>query len=397
MDLTANYAGLKLKNPVIVASATPTISLDTLKRSVDSGAGALVTKSVVFSKPWIEGWPHKPGERCGCNHRPRFTLVNKDIEFDRGLHARGALYSLACLAEPYPTPEEWAPVMEKIKAYTDIPIIVSICAAEKDYDEWQRLAKLVQDMGADAIETSMHHMPYNNYTDPEIVRAVKDVVKVPVVPKPMVPWEDPVAIGKALVEKGADGITAIGNQPLRAVEVDIDREDFFFAPTILAWRGPWFRPVGLNWILQLARTVNVPLSGVTGVASYKDVVKYILCGADTVQVCTAIYVEGYEVIAKMVDGLAEWMKDHGYQSINDFKGKLVKKWRPITEIESNPPVKAAVNEDCTGCGFCVKTCFFSAIRLGDNRAIIDQNACDGCGLCVAVCPFDAVIMKRVEA
>lgn len=395
MDLSANYAGITLKNPVIVASATPTISLDNLKKSVDSGAGALVTKSVIFSKPWAPGVPHTPGERCAPNPRPRFAIINQDIEFDRSLYARGGYYSLLGLLEPYPTPEEWAPVMEKIKAYTDIPIIVSICAAEKDYDEWQRLAKLVEDMGADAIETSMHHMPYNNYTDPEIVKAVKSVVKVPVIPKPMVPWEDPVTIGKALEEKGADGITAIGNQPLRGLEVDVETEDFFLAPTFYGVRGPWFRPVGLNWILQLARTVKIPLSGVTGVASWKDVVKYILCGADTVQVCTAMYIEGYEIIQKLIDGLEQWMKDHGYGSIQDFKGKLVRKWVPPTQIPSNPPKKAVVNKMCTGCGFCVRTCFFDAIRIQDNSAVIDQDKCDGCGLCVTICPFDGVKMQSI--
>ncbi|MCL4554807.1 MAG: hypothetical protein M1565_06710, partial [Actinobacteria bacterium] len=150
MDLSANYAGIRLKNPVIVASATPTISLDTLKKSIDSGAGALVTKSVIFSKPHVHGYPHRPGDRCGSNPRPRFAVLNRDIGFDRSLYARDGYYSLMGLMEPYPTPEEWAPVMEKIKAYADIPIIVSICAAEKDYEEWRRLARLVENMGADA-------------------------------------------------------------------------------------------------------------------------------------------------------------------------------------------------------------------------------------------------------
>lgn len=396
MILEANYGGIKLKNPLIVASATPTMTLEGLKKSVDVGAGALVAKSIIFSKAYAPGVKHTPGERCGSNTSPRFAIVNKDIEFDRRQHARGSYYSLFGLMEPYPTPEEWAPVMEKIKKYTDIPIILSVCAADKDYEEWRKIAKEVENIGADAIEVSMHHMPYVNYTNPEIIKVLKETVKVPVIAKPMVPHEDPLTIGPALEASGVDGITAIGNQPLRGFEVNVETEDFYLHPTSYGVRGPWLRPIGLNWILQLARCTNVPLSGVTGISSWKDVIKYILCGASTVQVCTALYVDGYQVITEMINGLENWMNEHGYSNIEEFRGKLVKKWRPPTELDPVAQHKAEITSNCTGCGLCTKVCFFHALSNQDNVAVVDETKCDGCGLCSTICPFKAINMKKVE-
>jgi len=116
MNLDANFGGVKLKNPLIVASTTPTINLDGLKKSIDAGAGALVAKSIIFSKAWAPGASHTSGQRCGPNPSPRFIIINKDIEFDYSLYARGGYYSLVGLLEPYPTPEEWAPVMEKLRS-----------------------------------------------------------------------------------------------------------------------------------------------------------------------------------------------------------------------------------------------------------------------------------------
>jgi len=167
-------------------------------------------------------------------------------------------------------------------------------------------------------------MPCVNYTDPQIIKAIKEVVKIPVVP-----YEDPLVIGPSLKKNGAEGITAIGNQPLRGFEVNVETEDFLLAPTSYSFCGSWFRPSGLHWIMQLALSTNVPLSGVTGMTNWRDVVKYILCGASSVQVCTALYVDGYQAITKMIRGLEQWMQDHGYASIEEFRGKLVNKYKEI--------------------------------------------------------------------
>ena len=390
-----NYCGIEMKNPVIAASATPTIGPRNLRLLSKIGAGAAVTKSIVFPKTPEEGEEPK---KWGINPRPRFMLLNAGLEYDPGITERGGYFTLFRWGELYPTPDEYAEGIRELKKEIDMPIIASICGAPQAYDQWKQLAEIVQDAGADAIELNMHCLPTAKYnqTDPEIVRAVKSVTKIPVIAKLMAAWEIPEEIGPKVVEAGADAITAIGTFGHQVLEVDAEKEELFFQPALGGMGGTWFRPVGLAWIARLARVVDVPLSGVTGIASWQDAVKYILLGATTIQICGALYAKGYGLINEVDKGIKGFMERHGYESIEDFRGKLLNDLRPSTDLPYNPPVKAEVESDtCTGCEACVDTCFYSAITMQDEKAVVDQDACDGCGTCTWMCPVDAPKMVEV--
>jgi len=395
--LEVEYAGLKLRNPIIVASATPTINYDNWKRCEAAGAGAFVPKSVIFSKKLAEGQKFTPGQRTGFNPRPRFKIVNKDdTSFDPNLAKRGAFFYLLSSGERYPLPEEFAREIERGKKEISIPIIASICGAEKQYEEWAKLAKIVESAGADAIELNMHHMPVNNYTDPEVLRTVKQAVKIPVIGKTMAPWENPVEQCKKLEAAGADAISTMGHIRFRGLDIDPEEEKIPLSPIFLGVSGPIYAPLALAIVAQTAMVAKVPISGVSGVMSWRGVVKNILAGATTVQVCTTLYQDGYGAIGKMLQGLEDFMKRKGYKSIHDFRGKILKTMVPPTAVPDEPPIKAAVDEEtCIGCGNCSEVCFYSAIGMKDDLASIDQMKCDGCGLCVSICPVKAIAMKDV--
>jgi len=396
--LEAEYAGLKLRNPMIVASATPTINYDNWKRCEDAGAAALVPKSVIFSKKLMEGQDYKPGQNTGFSPRPRFMLINKDDgTFDRNLARRGAFFYLIAAGERYPLPEEFARLLEKAKKEISIPIIASICGGEKQYEEWAELARIMESAGADGIELNMHHMPVNNYTDPEVLRAVKQSVKIPVIGKTMAPWENCEEVSKQLEAAGADAIATLGHIRLRGLEVDPEEERVVLQPVMQGISGSVFGPIGLGLVARTARTVKIPVSGVTGVMSWRGVVKNILAGATTVQVCTVLYQDGYGAIGKMVEGLEGFMKRKGYKSPNDFRGKILNQLVSPIAIPDEPPIKASVDEDvCTGCGDCEDICFYSAISMKNDLAAIDTVKCDGCGLCVSICPAKAISMEEVS-
>jgi len=396
--LNVDYVGLKLKNPVIVASGTPTINYEDWKRCEDAGAGALVPKSVVFSKKLMEGQRFTPGQRTGFHPRPRFKMINKDdASFDSKLAKKGALFYMLIAGEHYPLPEEFARLLERAKKEISIPIIASICGGEKQYEEWAELAKIMESAGADAIELNMHHMPVKNYTDSEVLRVVKESVKVPVIGKTMAPWEDCEDISKKLEAAGADAIATLGHIRLRALDIDAEEEKIVLQPTIQGLSGSVFGPNGLALVARTAKTVKIPISGVTGVMSWRGVVKNILAGATTVQVCTVLYQDGYEAIGKMLEGLENFMKQKGYKSILDFRGKILKDLISPISMPDEPSIKASVDEDvCNGCGDCHKVCFYSAIDMKDEVANIDMRKCDGCGLCVSICPVQAISMRDLS-
>jgi dihydroorotate dehydrogenase (fumarate) len=390
-----NYCGIEMKNPIIAASATPTIGPRNLRLLSEIGAGAAVIKSVVFPKTPEEGGEPR---KWGKNPRPRFMLLNKGLEYDPAITEDGGFFTLFRYGELYPTPEEYAKEIRQLKKEIDMPIIASICGAPHDYEQWKKLAEIMQDAGSDAIELNMHCLPKIKYnqTDPEIVRAVKSVAKIPVIAKLMADWEDPSEVGPKVVEAGADAITAMGTFGRPILEVDAEKEEIFFQPTFGGMGGTWYRPVGLAWIARLAKAVDVPLSGVTGIASWQDAVKYILLGATTVQICGALYAKGYGLINEVDKGIKGFMERHGYESIEDFRGKLLNDLRAPTDLPYNPPIKAEVDADlCTGCEECVDSCFFSAITMQDEKAVVDQDTCDGCGTCTWICPADAPRMVEV--
>lgn len=378
------YAGLKLKNPVIISSATPAISVETIRKGAQAGAAAVVTKSVIF--------PEKDGRPAGGHPRPRFELYNCQKGYDPSITEKGGLFSLFRLGEPYPTPDKMEHMLDEIKKdkSVDIPVIVSICGDPYDYETWRQLARRMENAGADALEINMHAYPEIKYTDPLFVKVVKDEVKIPVICKLMSIHEDPATMGRKAEQAGADAIAALGTFGLRGVEIDVDTERPWMDKAH-GMGGSWLRPVGLAFIETLARTVKTPLSGVTGIQTWRDAVKYILLGATTVQVCAAIYARGYKVITEIVDGLEKYMADHGYESIEDFRGRALNNFQPL---EYEPPVRACVDPaKCVGCGQCAEVCFFDAIQMENRKAVI-TNRCDGCGLCTFRCPCGAAHLIR---
>lgn len=386
--LSVNYCGLELKNPVIVASATPTINVQAMRRAAASGAGALVTKSVMY--------PDADGRPNGANPRPKFQLFNTPTGYDPALTEKGGMFSFFRIEEPYPTPDMMEEMLKELKGPNgiDIPIIVSICGFTGDYDSWRTLARRMEDAGADALELNGHMWnPYSKYTDPMVAAVVRDEVKIPVIFKMMGVTEDPTEVAPKLEAAGVDGIAGLGTFGLDGIEIDTDAEKPWFSETT-GLGGPWLRPVSLASVSRIAKaTRNVDISGVTGIQCAEDAIKYILMGAKTVQVCGAIYARGYKVMQEIADGIEKWMEVHGYQSIEEFCGKAL----PYLTMESpeDPPVRAYVTEACKGCKMCLESCMFGALQFQDGKAFVDEK-CDGCGVCWSMCKYRAIEMRNYE-
>ena len=115
------------------------------------------------------------------------------------------------------------------------------------------------------------------------------------------------------------------------------------------------------------------------------------------QICGAIYAKGYKVLKEVSDGIDTWMADHGYKSIDEFRGKALQHLNDPAFTEYDPPVRAVVHNDtCIGCGVCKDSCMYSALSIENRKAIIDPQKCDGCGVCWSMCPQRAITMDRYE-
>ncbi len=302
------YCGLKLSSPIIVGSSGLGETVERMEKAEIAGAGAVVMKSL-FEEVVSRRSP-----------TPRFKVIEHDLK-DRGAFT---FFSYEQASEW--GPERYAREVSRAKKSLKIKIIPSInCLIEKS---WRRYARMMEDAGADAIELNLS-CPHGSITfrggevEETIVRAAaasREAVKIPVIGKISPMLTAPDALARELERIGLDGVVIFNR--MTALEIDVGRERPALHGGYAGHGGPWAIQYSLRWISQIRPQLKIDIAGSGGVTGADDLVKYILAGADAVQVCTAIYLRGYSVITGMNAGLAAWMAGKKYKSLDDFRGKV---------------------------------------------------------------------------
>ena len=388
-DLTVEFAGLNLMNPFMLASAPPAANAEMIKRAFEAGWAGAVTKTLALD-PAIDVQPRLARLAVG---NKTIGLENIELISQRKL-------------------EVWVKEIEEIKRdYPDHVLFASLMGAVVR-DEWDSLIKQVQEAGVDGLELNFgcpHGMPEKGMgsvqgQDPtiagEITRWAKEVATVPVMVKLTPNVTDIAQIGKACQHAGADAISAI-NTVSALIGVDLDRVEPLPSvggtSSFGGLSGPAVKPIGLRCIAQLAKATTLPLSGIGGIAKWQDAAEYILVGASTVQVCTAVMFRGYKIVEKMKKGLSAYMDEKGFQSVAKMSGHILPKITAHEELDFAHKVVAAIDQDlCTKCGLCYTACMdggWQAIEM-DSRQVYPRfviERCDGCSLCTHVCPVDGCI------
>jgi dihydropyrimidine dehydrogenase (NAD+) subunit PreA len=168
--------------------------------------------------------------------------------------------------------------------------------------------------------------------------------------------------------------------------------------------GPAVKPIALNMVSAVARhpRIGIPISGIGGVASWSDAAEFLLLGASSIQVCTAIMHYGFRIVEDMVDGLANWMDERGFRTLAEVRGKSLPRVTEWGELNLNFKVIAEIHrEKCIGCHLCYVACEDGAhqsIRMvkGGKVPEIIEEKCVGCNLCMLVCPIPGCItMKEI--
>ena len=166
--------------------------------------------------------------------------------------------------------------------------------------------------------------------------------------------------------------------------------------------GAGIRPLALRMVLDIALTVDLPIVGVGGVGSARDVVEYLMAGATLVGVCTAGHMNGAARYAKIISELGSLLGRLGYADAASVRGLALARIRERREggrTAVTSPVPAVVEEGrCTACGRCPEVCAYDAVHLpAGGKARVQAERCIGCGLCVSVCPVDCIRQAYYEA
>lgn len=391
VDLSVNISDLIFRNPIIIASGPNTASAERILKCFEFGAAGAVTKTITYDV------------MMRVQPKPRMYIMKSSNALENRFYS---FYSVDLMSEY--EPERWVEEIKRVKKSAlgkESILIASI--AGRTFEEWENLARLVEDAGADMIETNLScpHIEKDSLMGrtaalnpklvSEIIKVVKKTASIPVVGKITPHGANPIELAKIMVDSGADAIVSTAR--FRGLILDIDSMKPILWGGFGGYGGPWQLPISLGWTANIAmENLGKPIMGSGGISGWEDIVRFILVGATAVQVCTAIIVGGYNIIRGMIKGLSEWMETKGFQGIEDFRGLSLKNIIPIERLERRKIYRVIVDyEKCVGCGICVRTCPYDAITLSDNNKAHVGIECDNCGLCVSICPFKALSLVRI--
>jgi dihydropyrimidine dehydrogenase (NAD+) subunit PreA len=390
-DLTTNCAGIVSPNPFWLASAPPANSGDQVMRAFDHGWGGAVWKTL--------GQP----------------IQNVSSRFG-GLHYRGTKavgFNNIELITDRPLDVNFREITEVKKRYPNHAVIVSLMVETRE--EWKDMVKRSIDTGADGLELNFgcpHGMCERGMgsavgqeprVNEEITSWVVDYSTIPVLSKLTPNVGEIVPHGLASQRGGAHGVSLI-NTIKSIIGVDID--NFVPIPSVGkqssngGYCGAAVKPIALHMVAGLARCpdFNIPISGIGGVANWRDAVEFLLMGATSVQVCTEVMLRGYRVVEDMIDGLENYMSDKGFNTIDEMVGKAVPSFTEWGELDLNYETIAKIDhETCIGCNLCMVACHDGAHQCihpnsdGSRVPVIDESECVGCNLCEIVCPVPGCI------
>ena len=320
-NLKTTYMGLNLRNPLIAGSCGLTNSVSNVKELAKKGVGAVVVKSLFEEQIHIEAEKVIKTDAEGVSvfkHAPDTLLSKRIYDYDE---AYSYIYDFA----KRNTLGKYLQFLEEAKKSVDIPIIASInCVSNQD---WHAFAKRIEETGVDGLELNVYILPSDwrrNGEDNEkiyydIIKEVRNYINLPVAVKIGFYFSSLAQSVKKLSECGIKGLVLF-NRPYNT-DIDIDKIALSHGPV---YSTPEEYTHTLRWISILSGHTTCDLSASTGVHDHKAFIKQLLAGARTVQIASALYKEGFDVIPDILKGTSHWMKKHNFDSIEAFRGKLSK-------------------------------------------------------------------------
>ena len=405
VDLSVNFAGVELKNPLVVASSDNVRDIRQIKKAEEHGASAIILKAI---------------------------LPPNSIELQSVLRVFADANGQTVYGAAGASRLSYGQGVELVKAAkkeTGIRIGVNIPFLWfEDHELIADAAKRVADAGADFIEINfkpqvstylrmmerVEEIKTNTGEEFERVgehirdllmqisegtRMIKQAVNIPVITKLVPDGVDVLPQALAAERAGADAIDAIGSLS-GAFKVDIDDGGRTKIPgartAVFQISGAMMKPYSQSAVARISKAVKIPVMGTGGLMTWTDVVEMIMFGATAVSFCALLMIRGFEALTEIEKGLKKYMEQQGYQFIDDFRSAALKYIAPsMSACEVFPIVARIDKEKCNSCGKCLKPAHCLSISMLNDKAVVNAAECLGCGTCFLLCPVQAVSMIEV--
>jgi dihydropyrimidine dehydrogenase (NAD+) subunit PreA len=392
-DIHVDFCGLNFENPFILAASPSTDNREMISRGFDAGWAGAVLKTTTLET-----------EEVSIAY-PIMSSLNP------GIHMIG-LNNIDLVSERY-IDEIAEDILWLKQRFPEKRVIASLMGHTQE--DWKELVSIAEQAGSDLIEASIScpqgaaleneenqgSMVSQDSRLTEIVSkwAVESTQKAPVYIKLSPSVTDIASIARASQRGGAAAVCAIDT--LEGIAgIDLKRLVPFPNVQGFSTRGGYsgraIKPVALRCLVDIVNAINIPISGVGGIYTWQDAVEFMLLGARTVQVCTAVMHKGFSIIDDLKNGLSHWMDTQNFTSVDEFVGLSTGKITSHDELPHGIRVLSYIDQsDCIGCGLCYVACRdggHSAIHFSEKRIpTVDFQNCVGCGLCAQVCPVPECI------
>jgi len=305
MELTTRWLGLELKNPLVPSASPLSRSLDAGRRLEDAGAAALVMYSLF-----------EEAVRAEEEGMVRF-LHHQDTGFGE---------AASFLPDHLDFPGELDRYLEQVaalKASLDIPVVASLNGVTPG--GWLQHAREIQDAGADALELNVYYVAADPAQPGEAVedrylRVLADLkaeISLPINLKLSSQFSSVAHFVRRLEAEGAAGVALFN----RFYQPDINVHSLRLQPALHPSTSA-DALLAMRWVAILHGRVGLSLGATGGLHTAEDVIKLLLAGADVTHLCTALLQHGPEHLGSVLDGLAAWMDEQGFTSIDEVRGRL---------------------------------------------------------------------------
>lgn len=391
--LRTTFLNLEFENPFLLASAPPTALVESIDTAFEMGWGGAVLKTI--TPDGLE--MNEASLRYAALYDKKRIIGFQNIE----------LLS-------HHTVQYWCDGIKYLKQKYPHKIVIASIMAPVQKDQWQQLVQTLNHTPADAFELNFscpHGMPEKGIgmaigTDADvsaqITAWVKQVAQKPVFVKLSPNVTDIARIARAVEQAGADGLAAINTvQGFMGLDLHTLNPvlDVNGQTTFGGCSGAMVRPIGLRCVAQIRQASRLPILGQGGISTWEDAAQYIAAGADAVQVCTEVMLNGYQIIGPMLKGLQAYLDEKEFADIRALQNKAVERLTAHQSLQKQPLAFPHIShEQCVRCGKCVTICSESehqALRLDDGYVRVDRARCVGCGLCRLVCPKGAIGVEKL--
>lgn len=392
-SLEVEFCGIKCENPFVLASSVISSSYDMCARAFDAGWGGVSVKTINFLdikevSPRFD--IHSPNQYPFIGFKNLEQLSQRSYKDDFKWMKR--------LRENYPT---------KL-------IISSIMGSNEK--EWAMLSKMSQEAGADIIECNFScpqmvgenlgsDVGQNSEMVKSFTKACVDAVTIPVIAKLTPNLAAPDGFVRAALDGGAMGIAGINTvKSITTVEFNSKENGIQGKSAVSGYSGRAVKPIALRFVRDTHLSIfkynnddsQFNISGIGGVENWRDAKDFILLGASTVQVCTAVMQYGYRIVEDLKQGLQIYMKRNNIESLKYLVARDLFNIREPEHLNrSMLSYPVFENDRCVSCGRCYIACQdagHQAIELSapGHKPVLKVENCVGCHLCRFVCIAGAI-------